>query len=182
MMTIPGTPLFEFKLFAFNIILTDAGMIRFVSILLRSWLSIQVIILLVITTEFPDIAHSLRHLKFPSILIAITLFMYRYIFVLGEETQRLMRARSARSAAGVNGKAGGVLWRAKVSGYMIGQLFVRSYERSERVYSAMLARGYKGKFLTVVPHNMRVSDWGAFAFTVFWIILLQLLSVLIYKG
>ena len=70
MMTIPGTPLFEFKLFTFNIILTDAGMIRFASILLRSWLSIQVVILLVITTEFPDIAHSLRHLKFPSILIA----------------------------------------------------------------------------------------------------------------
>ncbi len=42
---------------------------------------------------------------------------------------------------------------------MIGQLFLRGYERSDRVYAAMVARGYQGDFLTLNPHKVRVEDW-----------------------
>ena len=54
-------------------------------------------------------------------------------------------------------------WRAIAAGHMAGQLFVRSLDRSDRVYHAMLARGYRGELLTLAPHAMRPPDWVALA-------------------
>ncbi len=72
-------------------------------------------------------------------------FMYRYLFVLVDEVNRMIAARNARSAR-ADGRVGGSLaWRAKVTGQMAGSLFLRSYERSERIYMAMLARGFDGE-------------------------------------
>jgi cobalt/nickel transport system permease protein len=79
-------------------------------------------------------------------MVAIISFMYRYLGVLGDEAQRMNRARASRSAARPGRRAGGsLLWRGRVTGAMVGSLFLRSYERSERVYSAMLARGFDGE-------------------------------------
>jgi cobalt/nickel transport system permease protein len=81
--------------------------------------------------------------------------------VLVDEVARLLRARSARSAQLPGRKGGGTLaWRAGVAGQMAGQLFIRSLERSDRVYQAMLARGYRGALLTMNPHVMRPLDWA----------------------
>jgi cobalt/nickel transport system permease protein len=59
---------------------------------------------------------------------------------------------------------------------MVGQLFLRSYERSDRVYNAMLARGYRGQFLTLNPHLMRTTDWAIGAMAVAILILLQVIG------
>ncbi len=159
--TLPGNPIFALNIGPWTLIATDAGLIRFISIMLRSWISVQMAIVLTATTQFPDLIHALRHLKIPNILVSTISFMYRYLFVLSDETLRLLRAREARSAQiGSGGKAGGsVFWRAKIAGNMAGQLFLRSYERSERVYNAMLARGYFGTLLTLNPHVMKTQDW-----------------------
>ena len=53
---------------------------------------------------------------------------------------------------------GSVTWRAQIAGHMAGQLFLRSYERSDRIYNAMLARGYKGELMTIHPHHYHKSD------------------------
>lgn len=144
--------------------ITDAGLLRFTSILCRSLLSIQAAVWLTATTRFPDILHALRHLKVPAIVVSIIAFMYRYLFVLVEEVERLMRARASRSARLPGARGGGSIgWRAAVAGHMAGQLFVRSLDRSDRVYNAMLARGYRGELLTLAPHAMRPRDWGALA-------------------
>ena len=60
----------------------------------------------------------------------------------------MSRARASRSAAAPDGRKGGgsIAWRAKVTGSMVGSLFLRSYERSERIYAAMQARGFEGEF------------------------------------
>ena len=101
--------------------------------------------------------------------------MYRYLFVLTDEAMRLMRAREARSARSATGPGGGSIpWRARVTGNMVGQLFLRSYERSDRIYNAMLARGYSGQFLTLNPHVMGTSDWIVGAMTVSILMLLQI--------
>jgi cobalt/nickel transport system permease protein len=161
MFTLPGEPLAEFSIGSWQLSITDAGLVRFLSILIRSWISLQAAILLTATTKFSDLAHGLRHLRVPLILIAIISFMYRYLFVLGEEAERLLQARAARSAR-IPGRAKpSVFWRARVAGNMIGQLFLRSYERSDRVYHAMVARGFKGEFLTFTPHIMQPGDWIA---------------------
>jgi cobalt/nickel transport system permease protein len=175
--TIPGAPLFEFDLGPWHLVGTSAGLIRFASIVIRSWLSIQMAIILTATTPFPDLIHALRHLKVPNLLVAVISFMYRYLFVLSDEVMRLLRAREARSASGINARGGGsIRWRAKVAGSMAGQLFLRSYERSERVYNAMLARGYDGTLLTLNPHTMRRLDWILGVVAVLIIIFLHWIS------
>lgn len=177
MFTLPGRPLAAFQLGPWVLTISDAGLIRFVSIVVRSWLSVQVAILLVAATQFPDLMHALRHLRVPQILVAVVSFTYRYLFVLSDEVTRMLRAREARSArlAGYTG-GGSLLWRARIAGNMVGQLFLRSYERSERIYSAMLARGYRGHFFTLNPHIMKPSDWLIGAAAVGLIVLLQFMG------
>jgi len=172
---IPGQPLGEWQLGSLTLIPTDAGLLRFVSIVIRSWLSVQAAILLVATTRFPDLLHALEHLHMPTVLTTIIAFLYRYLFVLTDEVMRLTRARQSRSAAVAGRRAGrSVWWRARTAGNMTGQLFLRSYERSDRIYNAMLARGYTGQLRTLTPHIMRSRDWAYSAAAAFVILLLQI--------
>jgi cobalt/nickel transport system permease protein len=172
-----GAPLAEWHLGGLTLIPTDAGLLRFASILVRSWLSVQAAILLVATTRFPDMIHAFEHLRVPAILTTIVSFLYRYLFVLTDEVMRLMRAREARSAAAPGARSGrSVVWRAKVAGNMAGQLFLRSYERSDRVYNAMLARGYTGQLRTLNAHVMKSSDWSFAALFMVSILMLQLIG------
>jgi len=135
-----------------RVTVTDVGMLRFATVMVRGWLSLLVAVVLVSTTPFVEIARALRLLGVPDILTSVIMLMYRYIFVLVDEAQRLMRAREARSTETPGRRAGrSMLWRARVTGRMIGSLFIRTYERSERIYQAMLARGYDGAFRTLRP-------------------------------
>jgi len=74
----------------------------------------------------------------PRIFTMLTSFMYRYSFILIDEMHRMKRARDSRSFGGR------WFWQTKVIGHMIGTLFLRSFHRGERVYMAMLSRGYHG--------------------------------------
>ncbi|MFN2143868.1 MAG: cobalt ECF transporter T component CbiQ [Anaerolineales bacterium] len=170
-----GNPLAEWHLGFITLIPTDFGLIRFFSILVRSWLSVQMAILLVATTQFPDLIHALEHLRVPKSLTTIVAFLYRYLFVLVDEVYRLLRARDARSA-GLPGKkfGGSLLWRARVTGSMAGQLFLRSYERSERIYNAMVSRGYSGHIRTLNPHELNRRDWQMLFLALLLIVIIQL--------
>ena len=175
--SIPGEAIAQVQIGPLLLVITDAGLLRFASILVRSWLSVQMAVLLVATTQFPDLLHALRHLYVPGVLVSIISFMYRYLFVLADEAMRLLRAREARSAAADGQTSGGSLpWRARVAGNMAGQLFLRSYERSDRIYNAMLARGYNGTLLTLNPHSMQNKDWAVL------LIILLLLSTFQFIG
>ena len=173
--SIPGNPLTSFHFLFWDLTITDAGLLRFVSIVIRSWLSVQMALLLVGTARFPDIVHALEHLRVPTILTTIIAFLYRYLFVLADEVFRLLRAREARSAAVAGSRSGGsVAWRAGVAGSIAGQLFLRSYERSDRVYNAMLARGYTGHMQTMNPHELHRVDYITMALAILFLLLLQL--------
>jgi cobalt/nickel transport system permease protein len=185
--TLPGEPVFSIRFGAWQWVAMDSGLVRFASILARSWLSVQMAILLTATTQFPDLVHALRHLRLPQVLVSIVSFMYRYLHVLVDETIRLLRARQARSAwlpsrrvqATAPAPRPSLLWQARVAGGMAGQLFLRSYERSDRVYAAMQARGYSGQLLTMNPHVMRPRDWLAAVLFVAALFLIQILSRLV---
>jgi cobalt/nickel transport system permease protein len=179
MFTIPGDIIARFNIFGWDLAISLEGFIRFISIMVRAWLSIQAAILLTATTTFPDLAHGLRHLRVPLILIAILSFMYRYLFVLSEEAERLLQARAARSARIPGTKSPPIFWRAKNAGNMVGQLFLRSYERSDRVYNAMVARGFKGQFLTFRPHVMDRSDWLYMIEIFLILVVIQLIPLLV---
>ena len=142
--TKPGLPLFELDLTLFTLTGTREGLDFFISVLLKSWASVTAAVVLTATTPPLRLLEALRALRIPAILVAIVMLMYRYLFVLVDEAQSLMRARTARSAA-IGPKSGGSLvWRAKSAGGMAGSLFIRTLDRSERIYMAMLARGYDG--------------------------------------
>lgn len=136
------------------------GVARFVSIALKSWISVQAAILLAATTRFPDLLLALKQLHLPRLFVAIIGLMWRYLFVISEEVSRMIRARSSRSAAAPGSRASGgtIFWRARVTGGMAGSLFLRSIERSDRVYAAMLSRGYNGEPLALDATPLAARD------------------------
>jgi len=155
MFTKEGEELFSVPLFGWSA--SQEGLEAVLSILAKSWLSVLAAVILTATTPAVELLRAMRTLGLPRLLVATVSFMYRYLFVIGEEALRLMRARDSRSARLSGQKPGGSLgWRAKVLGNMVGSLFLRTYERSERVYAAMLARGYDGE-----PRFMWGRAWRA---------------------
>jgi cobalt/nickel transport system permease protein len=164
--TRPGDVLVAFSLGPLELTITDTGLIDMLSIMTKSWLSVQAALLLAYTTAFADLIDALRGLRIPAIIVSIISFMYRYLAVLTDEAGRMARARQARSAAAPQGRSGGsYAWRARVTGAMVGSLFIRSYERSERIYSAMLARGFSGTFQAtgLARPDQRSLTWFAAA-------------------
>jgi cobalt/nickel transport system permease protein len=155
---VPGRPLLDIPLGFVTLTVSDMGVLRFASVLWRSWLALQAALLLTATTHFIDILRALRALRLPAILVAILSFAYRYLFILSDEAQRLLRARDCRSAALEGGGGGSVLWRAKVTGRMAGTLFLRAFERSERVYVAMVSRGYAGEIRSLGAARLSRDD------------------------
>jgi cobalt/nickel transport system permease protein len=152
---------------------TIEGVVRAGSIVVKSWVSVQVAILLVMTTSLPDLLWALRTLRVPEPLVAIISFMYRYLYVLADEASRLLRARASRSATRLGARAGNsILWRGKVAGYMVGSLMLRSFERSERIYQAMAARGYAGELRSFAAHRFARRDWFVLGGAVLFILML----------
>lgn len=171
----PGETLIHGTLLGWDWGITDSGLTRFLSIVVRSLLSVQMAILLTGTTRFPDVLHAFRHLRVPTVLVTVIAFMYRYLFVLVDEASRLIRGRQSRSALRMGQRGGlSISQRGRVTGNMVGQLFVRSIDRSERVYNAMTARGYRGQFLTTNPHRLMLTDWVAM---LAWLILIVVIHI-----
>jgi cobalt/nickel transport system permease protein len=158
-----GDAVFSLPILVWRWTATDAGLEALLTILLKSWLSVSAAVVLTATTPAPDLLRALRGLHAPRVIVATVSFMYRYIFVIGDEAQRLMRARECRSAVGGGGSGGGVRWRARVLGNMVGSLFLRSYERGERIYDAMRSRGYDGELKSLAATSLRRVDYAALA-------------------
>ena len=164
--TVPGPSLGTVPLLGWS--LSAIGLIRFASILFKSFVSVQVAVLMMQTTHFTDMLWAFGALHVPKVLVAIFSFMYRYLFVLADEALRLTRARDSRSATikGSSKSSRSIAFRAQTTGRMIGNLFLRSYARSERVYQAMVSRGYQGEIrhLDTPPLVMRDVVVGAIPF------------------
>ncbi|MGD8821747.1 MAG: cobalt ECF transporter T component CbiQ [Anaerolineales bacterium] len=136
------------------------GTIMFASVLLRTWLAVQAAIWMTAVTRFPDVLWALSALRLPNSLVAVIGFMYRYLFVMADEALRMLRARSARAPHVPGGSRPSVVWQGRVAGAMVGSLFLRALDRSERIYAAMVSRGYDGHMRTMQHFQMRASDWA----------------------
>jgi cobalt/nickel transport system permease protein len=108
------------------------------SVSIKALLSLLILNTLTLTTSVPALLHALTALRTPPLLVAILSSMYRYISVLIEEFSSMQKAARSRNLMG-NPKRQRV-----IVGNMFGSLFIRTYERGERVHQAMLARGYRG--------------------------------------
>jgi len=115
------------------------------NVIIKSSLGVFSIILLSSTTSFPQLIKGMERLGSPKIFTMLVSFMYRYSFILIDEMYRVKRARDSRCFGGR------WLWQSKVIGHMVGTLFLRSFHRGERVYLAMLSRGYQGTMPETIP-------------------------------
>lgn len=123
---------------AFGPLVISGGWVSFTSILLRFTLTVGVAIILIATTSFHGVCMALSRLGAPRVLASQLLFLYRYLFVLGDEALRLVRARALRSFGGRGLGLG-------VYGQLLGQLLLRSVARAQRIHQAMLCRGFDGE-------------------------------------
>jgi len=143
----------------------SAGWLSFASIMLRFFLTTIAALVLIATTSFNGVCMGLEKLGMPDVLATQLLFLYRYIFVLGEETMRMARARASRSF----GRRG---MGVRVYGQILGHLLLRTFARAQRVYQAMLARGFDGHVRAMRTLDFTARDtaymlgWSA-AFVVF---------------
>jgi len=109
---------------------------------------------LVATTEVPMLLRGLERLRVPAVLTQIATFMVRYVEVVVGEVQR---QRTAMTARGYDPRW---LWQTRALAASAGSLFVRAYERGERVHLAMLSRGFVGRLPPSEAPASRSRDWA----------------------
>ncbi len=115
------------------------------ALLAKNSLAFLTMLLLAGTTPFFKLLSAMRRFGVPRTLVTTLQFMYRYQFVLGEELERMLTARKARSF----GRRGGVGWTSLTGS--IAMLFLRTFERGERVHAAMISRGWDGTSRELEP-------------------------------
>lgn len=133
--------------------LSQAGLLAGWGILVKGTLGVVCSILLAATTPARDLLLGLDRLHVPSLIVQIATFMLRYTHVVGDELSRMKMARQARGfeATGIRS------W--PVIAQSAGSLFIRSYERGERVHLAMLSRGYTGRLPELSTSVTTAADW-----------------------
>ncbi|MBO8127128.1 MAG: cobalt ECF transporter T component CbiQ [Firmicutes bacterium] len=105
----------------------------------KGWLAALGLAALGLSTEFAQLLKGLHRLGLPRVLTMLLSFMYRYLDLLISEAKRMEIARNQRYFGG------NYLSQFRILGNIIGNLFLRTYERGERVYQAMVLRGYTGQ-------------------------------------
>ena len=113
------------------------------AILVKDSLAFLATVMLVQVTPFPTLLVGMRRLGMPLVLVATLRVMYRYLFVLTDELDRMVTARRARTFR----RSGRLDWGLLTG--LLGTLFLRAHERGERVHAAMLARGWDGTVRTL---------------------------------
>jgi cobalt/nickel transport system permease protein len=119
---------------------TDRGLLVFWNAAAKAVLATLGMIMLGLTTPFEELVSGLGQLHVPRVFVLTLGFMHRYGRLFVEESRRMQRAMQSRNYE--------PRWLGQVPalGRMLGSLFVRSYSRGERVYVAMVSRGYEGTF------------------------------------
>ncbi|MCG2660743.1 MAG: cobalt ECF transporter T component CbiQ [Kiritimatiellae bacterium] len=136
----------------------SGGWLSFASIMLRFVLTVSAALALIACTGIHRLGAGLERMCVPRVFVVQLLFLYRYLFVVADEGARMMHSLELRSACS------GSL-RLRVYGSLVGHLLLRSMARADRVYRAMVARGFDGEIRVLHRTSFRWTDW---AFTVGW--------------
>jgi cobalt/nickel transport system permease protein len=164
--TVPGHTLFEMG----PVAPSREGLALAAAITLKTNAIVLATIALLGTSQAFSLAHALVHMRAPAKLVHLFFFFYRYISVLHEEYSRLRTAMRVRAFVP---RTGGHTYRSYA--YLIGMLIVRSFERSERIYHAMLCRGFHGHFPVMSHFHLRGADLAFGA-------LMALATIFIWRG
>ncbi|MDR1316409.1 MAG: cobalt ECF transporter T component CbiQ [Spirochaetales bacterium] len=151
------------------------GMLSFVSIMLKTFLTVCAVLLLIATTPFTEISAQLARLRVPKIVCLQLIMTYRYIGLLLREAASMMSAYFLRAP-----KQKGI--RMKDMGSFLGQLILRSGDRSSRVYQAMQCRGFRGVYSGSLRGGPGPSGWLYTAALVSGILFLRFFNFSLFLG
>jgi cobalt/nickel transport system permease protein len=134
---------------------STAGLLVLWNVAAKAVLGVLTVIVLGMTTPFPQMVAALESLHVPRLFVLVLAFMHRYLYLFAEEFRRMRRAAASRNYQ--------ARWigNTPILGQMLGSLFLRSYSRGERVYVAMLSRGYDGSVRLAGPAVFGAAE-GAF--------------------
>lgn len=169
-------PLFDRSPYAiFYGITITTGMISMVSLIIKGMLSVIASYILIATTTIEKICYALRLLHVPSVIVTQIMLMYRYILLLLNEAHRITQAYELR-APGQKGI------HFKVWGSLLGQLLLRSIDRSQVIYESMCLRGYTGEFKYYNKAKVGASDVRYFIIWLALILVLRFVPVIKMAG
>ena len=138
-------------------------------------LTISAGILLICTTGIEGFAKSLRDIKVPKIFTNQIVFMYRYIFVLIRSVGEVYNAYMMRAP---NQKVINI----KVWGPLLGHLLLRSFERADRIYNAMVLRGFDGEYVTFTNDKPVSSDYIYMLIWILFFIIARFVNIPLFIG
>ena len=151
----PGNVLAELDLRLFTITITDNGLTTFLTVLIKSFLSILLVASMMLSTDEKELFHGLRKIKVPRIMVSIMFLMYRYVFLIREESRAGQMAINSRVF-----KRSHYTVNRKIT-YLMGNLFIKSFDRAENIYRSMESRGFTGEFhiteKTVKSSNLSIA-------------------------
>ncbi|MBM7623924.1 cobalt ECF transporter T component CbiQ [Sporohalobacter salinus] len=165
--TYPGESLFQIG----PLMASRKGIIYTTKITLRSNTIMLIMISLISTSTISSIIHAMKYLYVPEKLIYLLIFIYRYIHVIKTEFHKLYNAMLLRGF-----KPKTTIHYYKSYAYLVGMLIIKSYERSKRVYEAMICRSFKGKFYMLDDFNVSLFDYLIFISSLFFVSFLIMLE------
>lgn len=137
----PGIPLLSGSIFGYGIALTDNGLLLVVTLILKALITITYSLLFLMTTRYVHVAGIISRI-FPAPIDQIFLMAYRFLFVTLDMIVSLLKS--------VRSRGGGLVHSLRTQGRLFAAIFalvfIRSFERGERVHKAMLARGFTGVY------------------------------------
>lgn len=148
-----GTLLAEVPLGITVLKVHSGALLRGLELALRIIGGMGILLAFSLTTPLPELMRAARFFRSPPVLIELALIMYRYIFLLLEEGERIHNAQRAR--LGFVDFSTGV----RSAGILGGMLVLRTYDRAERSFAAMRCRGYRGALTLVTPGVLHRQDW-----------------------
>ncbi|MBZ9570796.1 cobalt ECF transporter T component CbiQ [Methanobrevibacter sp. TMH8] len=170
----PGIVLFTLPL---GLTISYEGILFGALLLSRLIVCLSAIVLLSSVTPLESIVNSMRKLGFPKEMSMILSMTVRYLFVFFDELENIRKAQKSRSFNIWNKKTS-YLWRIKQIGYTIMMLFLKSFEKGEKVYYSMLARGYVGEATSYKKENpIRRIDYSIIVLTVIVIFSVEIVNL-----
>ncbi|MCL5072741.1 MAG: cobalt ECF transporter T component CbiQ [Actinobacteria bacterium] len=141
--TSKGIEIFNIDFWFLHIAVTDNGLAIFLITTVKSFLSILILASLIVSTSDMELLNGLKEIYFPKIMISLIFFMYRYLFLIRDQSrigQLAIQSRTFRkSYKNVN----------KRLTFLAGSLFIKSFDRAENIYKSMESRGFEGSLYFV---------------------------------
>ena len=156
MWNVPGNVLFSVGVPGYTVTLTDNGVLLVARLLIKALISVTFSLFFLMTTKY-NYFSTMIYRAFPSPVDQIFLMSYRFIFITLKMVDAMIKALRSRGS----GLMAGVVKQGRLFAEVFALVFIRSYDRADRINKAMESRGYSGKYIAVTQlPPMKLADFG----------------------